>query len=73
MGVEGVMVGLGESEHVKAHITIGHRMFWEIIEFNSQSGEIDVTRVGFMGILLATLRMIKWRGKDPSSEVLMVR
>ena len=48
-------------------------MFWEIIEFNSQSGEIDVTRVGFMGILLATLRMIKWRGKDPSSEVLMVR
>jgi len=31
-----------------------------------------MTRVGFMGILLATVRRIKWRGKDPSCEVLMV-
>lgn len=58
---------------MKAHIVIGHRMFWDITEFNSHSGGINMTRVGFMGILLATVRRIKWRGKDPTCEVLVVR
>lgn len=58
---------------MKTHITIGHRIFWDIIEFISHSGGIDMTRVDFMGLLLVTVRRIKWRGKDPTCEVLVVR
>lgn len=48
-------------------------MFWDIIEFISHSGGIDMTRVDFMGLLLAIVRRINWRGKDPTCEVLVVR
>lgn len=66
MCVEGRVTQWGWEEltgHVKAPITVGHRVFWGVIELNSLIRESDMTRSRFYGNITNYREKDKVEGK----------